>query len=149
MGWSSERGGHGLRTALRMGGVSARSLITNLLRHPLMVSTPLAVACIGIGIAAQALLRPGPSGREADLFDALLTQPKATQLAARQPAQQLSSPQPNPADATANLMAQRGPNGGLPEQSPGRALNLEIRVALLKASSDPSLSASEIGRAHV
>ena len=116
--------------------------MTGLLRHPLMVSVPLAVAAIGIGIAAQALLRPGPRSGDPDLLDALLTQPKASQAAPGRPVDQLPAPGAQPADATSSLMAQRVPHGGVPETTPGRALNLEIRVALLKASAQPGLSAS-------
>jgi len=50
-----------------------------------MVSVPLAVAAIGIGIAAQALLRPGPSSGDPDLLDALMAQPKASAPIANRP----------------------------------------------------------------
>jgi hypothetical protein len=63
------------------------SLITNLLRHPLSVSVPLATAAIGIGIAGQALLRPAPSSGNADLLDALIAQPKANPAATQQPSE--------------------------------------------------------------
>lgn len=107
-----------------------------------MVSVPLAVAAIGIGIAAQALLRPGPSSGDPDLLDALMAQPKASPPMANSPAEQPAAVPAIPADPTRAITAQRGPSGALPEPSDGRALNLEIRVALLRASPQPTLSAS-------
>jgi hypothetical protein len=107
-----------------------------------MVSVPLAVAAIGIGIAAQALLRPGPSSGDPDLLDALMAQPKASAPIANRPAAEPAAVPSDPADPTRTITAQRGSAGALPEPSDGRALNLEIRVALLRASPQPTLSAS-------
>jgi hypothetical protein len=118
------------------------SLITNLLRHPLSVSVPLATAAIGIGIAGQALLRPAPSSGNADLLDALIAQPKANPAAAQQPSESLQSVAAAASDSTPSVMAQRAQDGALPDPAGGRSLNLEIRVALLKASPQPTLSAS-------
>ena len=107
-----------------------------------MVSVPLAVAAIGIGIAAQALLRPGASSGDPDLLDALMAQPKVSPPMANRPAEQPAAVPSIPADSTRTITAQRGVAGALPELSDGRALNLEIRVALLRASPQPTLSAS-------
>jgi hypothetical protein len=118
------------------------SLINNLRRNPLFVSVPLAVAAIGIGIGAQALLRPAPSSRDPDLLDALLAQPKSTSTVPDKPGQQLRAGPTTAANPAQALIAQRGQDGALPEPSSGGGLNLEIRVALLKASPQPILSAS-------
>lgn len=118
------------------------SLINNLRRHPLFVSVPLAGAAIGIGIAAQALLRPAPSRGDADLLDALMAQPKASSTVPEKPGQPLPAGPTPAAHETQSLIAQRGQDGALPDPSAGRALNLEIRVALLKASPQSTLSAT-------
>ncbi|MFM8277108.1 MAG: SpoIID/LytB domain-containing protein [Cyanobium sp.] len=142
MGWSSQRATLRLRFSWRLANQRLGSLTANLRRHPLVISMPLAVAAIGIGIAAQALLRPGSSSSNSDLLDALIAQPRLDPPAAASTSKRPPDPPSNPASATATLMAQRGPGGGLPDPAPGSALNLEIRVALLKASPHPELSAS-------
>ncbi len=100
------------------------------------------MGAISIGIAAQALLRPAPSGGDPDLLDALMGQPKATPPVGRTASERSPSGPARPAEAGQALVARRGQDGALPEASAGQTLNLEIRVALLKASPQPTLSAS-------
>ena len=111
----------------------------------MIVTTPLACVAVGAGFAAQALLRPAPPPGDAALLDALIASPQAGAAGrsgppGSSPAAGASDPTTDP---TAGLTANRGsdPAGALPPAS-GSALQLEIRVALLKLSANPRLAAT-------
>ena len=130
-----------LRRQRQLALTAAGRLIRSVQQHPLLLSAPLAVAALGAGFAAQALLRPvAPQG---DLLDALIAVPT-------QPAR--SGPQAARAELEAALAARsiraeraatpRAAGRTLAEPAAGPALALEIRVALLKLSANPRLGAS-------
>ncbi len=115
------------------------------LKHPFLLSTPLAVSAIGMGFASQALLRPPATGRQQDVLDALMAPPPERRTVATEPTTLSSgteTPQRLEAD-TRSLQARRigAPSSGTPlgKAKEGSGLNLEIRVALLKLSANPSL----------
>ncbi|WP_231597061.1 SpoIID/LytB domain-containing protein [Synechococcus sp. CBW1004] len=126
-----------------MAGAGRRRLIRALRLHPVLVTAPLAALAVGAGFGAQALLRPETHDR--DLLEALIARPEV--VATTAPGQVRGAA---PADANglpASLQAQRaaaasGGGGALAEPQAGPEVPLEIRVALLKLSGQPSLSAS-------
>jgi hypothetical protein len=119
--------------------------------HPVVLTAPLALVAIGAGFAAQALLRPEPPA-DSQLLEALIAQPATSSVQAPGPAgagpgvaPPRTSPDSaaNPADgvrAQRAASASRGDALAIPAAGP--ELALEIRVALLKISSWPQLSAS-------
>lgn len=93
---------------------------------------------IGAGFGAQALLRPSSNVAETELLDTLIAQPSRANPAA--------ASQDSPLTAN-DLRAQRadtaaGSGQGLAEPGHGPAVNLEIRVALLRLSASPAMGAS-------
>ncbi|MEB3324310.1 MAG: SpoIID/LytB domain-containing protein [Cyanobacteriota bacterium] len=98
-----------------------------------------------MGFASQALLRPPATGQQQDVLDALMAPPPERRDMAT-PATTLpsatGSPQRLEAD-TRSLQARRigAPGEGAPTSTAkeGSGVNLEIRVALLKLSPNPSL----------
>jgi hypothetical protein len=111
--------------------------------HPVLVSAPLAALAVGAGFGAQALLRP--ESQDPALLDALIARPETVSSSA--PSRTVSPPPASSAGLPASLQAQRAAansvgRGGLAEPQAGPEVPLEIRVALLKLSSQPSLSAS-------
>lgn len=113
------------------------------LRHPLLLTAPLASAAILMGFASQAFLRPTVEPRGGDVLDALMAPPpqrRSANVASGSfggPLTQGSAPDPG------TLRARRiGPvatGGAEPKLEAGNGVNLEIRVALLKLSPEPSL----------
>ena len=99
------------------------------------MALPLACGALGLGFAAQAVLRPVPPAEEGILLEALTRQapspPGEARVAHRAPG--------------APVAARRTPGpGGVPaltEPAAGPPLPLEIRVALLQLSPSPSLGA--------
>lgn len=96
-----------------------------------------------MGFASQALLRPPASPGQQDVLDALMAPPPAASTRPGEAAS-LSSGQGSPpgADPARSLRARRL-GAPAPGQDPGgangAALNLDIRVALLKLSRQPTL----------
>lgn len=111
----------------------------------MLLTAPLAALAVGAGFGAQALLRPETQDR--DLLEALIARPTTLATTASGEAQPGAS---RPGEALpSSLQAQSGQaapapagGGGLAVPQAGPELPLEIRVALLKLSSQPSLSAS-------
>ena len=109
----------------------------------MLVSAPLAALAVGAGFGAQALLQP--QTQERDLLEALIARPET--VAVNAPAQGSA---PAPSESTglpSSLQAQRAAagsvgRGGLAEPEAGPEVPLEIRVALLKLSRQPSLTAT-------
>jgi stage II sporulation protein D len=122
---------------------AGRRLIRELRVHPVFVTAPLAALAVGAGFGAQALLRPETQDR--DLLEALIARPET--VAVNAPTQP-SAPSPGDANALpSSLQAQRASaasvgRGGLAEPQAGPEVPLEIRVALLKLSRQPSLTAT-------
>lgn len=115
------------------------------LTAPLALTAALAV---GVGFAAQALLSPSPRGGDRQLLETLIAAPSAPSpssspaspsaaaaVASGAPAASAKAPAPSSAPAPSGA-------GGLAVPAAGPELPLEIRVALLKLSSWPRLSAS-------
>ncbi|MFN9924609.1 MAG: SpoIID/LytB domain-containing protein [Cyanobacteriota bacterium] len=116
-------------------------------RYPVLFTAPLALAAVGIGFGAQALLRPDPSASESDVLAALIAQPGASGSGSSELSTTTTGPASSPAapPSAADLRAQRLGStaaGAVPAAPAGKDLGLEIRVALLKLSANPSLSAS-------
>ncbi len=126
-------------------GRRVRSLSQQAVRHPLLLATPLAFSAVGMGFASQSLLRPSVPSHQEDVLDALMAPPpESTNGLAR--GRSLAGGAPSPAGSTDPARSLRARRLGLPtsEQASaagegGKAVNLEIRVALLKLSSHPSL----------
>lgn len=128
---------------LRLASPVVRRLIHSLRLHPVLITAPLAALAVGAGFGAQALLRPESQDR--DLLEALIANPSS--VATATPTAQPSGASPAAAGLPSSLQAQRSPAatagaGGLAEPQAGPEVPLEIRVALLKLSSQPALSAS-------
>ncbi|MFN5465660.1 MAG: SpoIID/LytB domain-containing protein, partial [Cyanobacteriota bacterium] len=138
-GWlGAWRGASGLAVGLRSLGREA-------LRHPVLLTTPLALSAIGAGFASQALLRPPVSNQQQDVLDALMAPPPA-----QGSSQERGLPQTSPSLAATSTGAEgqsvqarrigsASSDTPLPSSQDGSAVNLEIRVALLKLSPQPSL----------
>jgi hypothetical protein len=105
-----------------------------------VLTTPLAVLAVGAGFAAQALWRPAAQPADPQLLEALINQPApaARKAAAPEPSASLQPAEGVRAQRAAS--ASRGGALAIPDAGP--ELRLEIRVALLKLSSWPRLSAS-------
>lgn len=110
----------------------------------MLLTAPLAALAVGVGFGAQALLRPETQDR--DLLEALIARPEtvATTTGSSRP----SGPEATTASGLpASLQAQRAESGaagrgGLAEPQAGPEVYLEIRVALLKLSGQPTLTAT-------
>ena len=115
----------------------ARGLRHQLKRHPRWwLAAPAGLAVFGLGVALQSVgLSGSASGSASDpLLDALMAQPSGSALAAirtERAANRLEDP------------SQQGP-AALREPAAGAPLQLEIRVALLSAGLQPSLSATGV-----
>jgi hypothetical protein len=97
---------------------------------------------VGAGFGAQSLLRPAGIHPDHDVLEALIAAPAPTQVTTPQAAANVSpSPQPTSAP-TVRRAAQEGSGDGLAEPEAGAVVDMEIRVALLKISANPTLSAS-------
>jgi hypothetical protein len=109
-----------------LGGLAAPRLSLPTIPRRIWLGGPLALTAVAIGFAAQGLA-PQPYGSsQGELLDALIEAPSAA-TDTRQEAETLRS-----------VQSQRL---ALREPAAGRPLDLEIRVALLRAGSTPSLSA--------
>ncbi len=125
-------------------GSGLRSLGGQALQHPFLLATPLALSAVGVGFASQSLLRPPVSAGQQDVLDALLATPPGPSDAAARLSRLSGFQSPSrPAETSRALQARRigSPAAGDPmgEAAAGTAVNLEIRVALMKLSSQPSL----------
>jgi hypothetical protein len=96
-----------------------------------------------MGFASQGLLRPSAVSQQGDVLDALMAPAPERKPPADTP---LPSGKSSPLGAAADpgtLQARRigsvGSDAPVPETDPGNGVNLEIRVALLKVSSQPSV----------
>ncbi|MDM7952158.1 MAG: SpoIID/LytB domain-containing protein [Cyanobium sp. CZS 25K] len=126
---------------------AARRLYLGCRRHPILLTAPLAVVAVGAGFAAQDLIPAGRSPSEPDLLEALIAQPRQVSQAGTAAAQASKTQAPDKdLLAAASLRAQRTslshPDPSLVEPEAGPEVPLEIRVALLGASSSPQLGAS-------
>jgi hypothetical protein len=142
------------RRIASLGGLAEpalRGLIRAGRHHPVVLTAPvaaMAALAVGVGFAAQALLNPTPRAADRHLLEALIAQPTASSPAGASAATPAATSPVAPANGAANgaLQAQRasGPRSGdaLAVPAAGPSLQLEIRVALLKLSPWPSLSAS-------
>lgn len=128
-------------------GAGLRSLGGQALRHPFLLATPLALSAVGVGFASQSLLNPPSRSGQQDVLDALLSAPPAGGSA---PGAGLGTPSAGGGTGPGALQARRigpaSPSGtagaaGASAAEAGVAVNLEIRVALLKLSANPALGA--------
>ncbi|MFM7085828.1 MAG: hypothetical protein ACKOXO_02380, partial [Cyanobium sp.] len=116
----------------------------------MLLTAPLAALAVGAGFGAQALLQPAP--RQRDLLEALIAQPldtvsRSAPTAAGTAAAANGAPAPQAPSLPASLQAERaaataGDRSALAVPEAGPELELEIRVALLKLPSQPTLAAS-------
>jgi len=96
---------------------------------------------VGAGFAAQGLLQPATPQAQGDLLDALIASPESASLDTGTTTVSQGRPD-DPIDAR-GLRAQRATGGGsMAEPGAGPEVPLEIRVALLKLSASPQLTAS-------
>jgi hypothetical protein len=118
-----------------------RSLGTQALRHPFLITAPLAASAISMGFASQALLQPAVVSQKADVLDALMApapekkSPADTPLPAGQGASLGMGS--DPGSLQARRIGSVGGGAPVPKPESGNGVNLEIRVALLKVSSQP------------
>ena len=116
----------------------------------MLLSAPLALASLGLGIGTQAILRPSMGAGDAELLEALIAEPAAP----ADPTLSATAPAGAPArnDTLGNLRAHRAVAGasgaGLAEPRSGSDLDLEIRVALLRLPARPHLASSGAWRIH-
>jgi hypothetical protein len=126
-------------------GVGLRGLGGQALRHPFLLTTPLALSAVGMGFASQALLRPPVPAQQQDVLDALMAPPPQKVNAPVQAslAGSVALQQPKGGSDARGLQARRigaaSAGGGIGQPAEGQAMNLEIRVALLKLTPHPSL----------
>ncbi|MEB3335188.1 MAG: SpoIID/LytB domain-containing protein [Cyanobacteriota bacterium] len=108
-----------------------------------MIATPLALSAVGVGVASQSLLRPpGVSGHQ-DVLDALLAAPPPERGTAA-PLPGVGPSRGGAAEAgalRARRIAPAARGGQGPGDGAGAGVNLEIRVALMKLSANPTLGA--------
>lgn len=120
-----------------------RSIGGQALRHPVLLATPLALSAVGVGFASQSLLRPAATAGRQDVLDALLAPPPSRSTGPARMSRLPGSPAPPAAPEARSLQARRitaASNGApLHDEPAGAAVNLEIRVALLKLNSQPTL----------
>jgi len=108
-----------------------------------MLTAPLAASAISLGFASQGLLRPPAVPQQGDVLDALMAPAPERKAPADTP---IPSGKVSPLGAGSDpgtLQARRigsvGSGAPVPEAEPGNGVNLEIRVALLKVSAQPSV----------
>ena len=122
-----------------------RAVGSQALRHPLLLTTPLAITAIGVGFASQALLRPPVSAHQGDVLDALMAPPPAkasTEGRALPPSSPSLATNPKGVEAQsvqARRIGSASSGTALHPSQGAEAVNLEIRVALLKLSPQPTL----------
>jgi len=109
-----------------------------------LLSAPVAFLAVGAGFGAQGLLQPPAPRSQTDVLGALIAQPQASRP---QTGTTVVSGGPVGAAGASDisgLRAQRasGDAGAMAEPGAGPEVQLEIRVALLKVSATPRLSAS-------
>lgn len=111
-----------------------------------MLTTPLALSAIGAGFASQSLLRPPVSHQQqSDVLDALMAPPPAQASSQERgpsqasPALSASSTGAEGRSVQARRIGSASSDTPMPSSPDGSAVNLEIRVALLKLSPQPSL----------
>ncbi|MEB3306189.1 MAG: SpoIID/LytB domain-containing protein [Cyanobacteriota bacterium] len=96
-----------------------------------------------MGFASQTLLRPSASSQQGDVLDALMAPAPERKTTAQPPLPSQKDPTPAAGFDPGTLQARRigSVSGGapVPEAKEGNGVNLEIRVALLKVSSHPSV----------
>ena len=119
------------------------SLGRQALRHPLLLTAPLASAAIFTGFASQALLRPTVEPKGGYVLDALMAPPPQRRSAnvpvgsfGGLPAQGSA---PDPGTLRSRRIGPVATGGAEPKLEAGNGVNLEIRVALLKLSPVPTL----------
>ncbi len=108
-----------------------------------MLAGPMAVVAVAVGFAAQGLA-PRPYGAaQGELLDALIDTPPPAQdtTTAAEQLRLLKARRATP-QATATATATSTASLGLAEPEAGPGVDLEIRVALLGAGTNPDLSAS-------
>ena len=108
-----------------------------------MLAGPMAVVAVAVGFAAQGLA-PRPYGAaQGELLDALIDTPPPAQdtTTAAEQLRRLEARRATP-QATATATATATSSLGLAEPEAGPGVDLEIRVALLGAGTNPDLSAS-------
>jgi len=111
-----------------------------------LLTAPLTALAVGAGFGAQALLRPEP--RQRDLLEALIARPETVAAVATNAASRIQpSTTPEAAGLPSSLQAQRASGspadaGALAIPQAGPDVPLEIRVALLKLSGQPTLAAN-------
>jgi len=108
-----------------------------------MLAGPMAVVAVAVGFAAQGLA-PRPYGAaQGELLDALIDTPPPAQdtTTAAEQLRRLEARRATP-QATATATATSTASLGLAEPEAGPGVDLEIRVALLGAGTNPDLSAS-------
>lgn len=108
-----------------------------------MLTAPMAVVAVAVGFAAQGLA-PRPYGAaQGELLDALIDTPPPAQdtTTAAEQLRRLEARRATP-QATATATATSTASLGLAEPEAGPGVDLEIRVALLGAGTNPDLSAS-------
>ena len=110
----------------------------------MLLTTPLAALAVGAGFGAQALLRS--ETQDPALLEALIARPDPVPTAVSRQSSDATATASNglPASLRAQRAAEGAPGrgGGLAEPQAGPEVPLEIRVALLKLSRQPSLSAT-------
>ena len=110
-----------------------------------MLAGPMAVVAVAVGFAAQGLA-PRPYGAaQGELLDALIDTPPPAQdtTTAAEQLRRLEARRATPqATATATSTSTSTSSLGLAEPEAGPGVDLEIRVALLGAGTNPDLSAS-------
>ena len=108
-----------------------------------MLAGPMAVVAVAVGFAAQGLA-PRPYGAaQGELLDALIDTPPPAQdtTTAAEQLRRLEARRATP-QATATATSTSTSSLGLAEPEAGPGVDLEIRVALLGAGTNPDLSAS-------
>lgn len=108
-----------------------------------MLAGPMAVVAVAVGFAAQGLA-PRPYGAaQGELLDALIDTPPPAQdtTTAAEQLRRLEARRATP-QATATATSSSTSSLGLAEPEAGPGVDLEIRVALLGAGTNPDLSAS-------
>jgi hypothetical protein len=109
-----------------------------------LLSAPLALASLGLGIGTQAILRPSMQPGDVELLEALIAEP----VPPARPTESGSAPAAasDTSGALDNLRAHRAETEAsgtaLAEPRTGNDLDLEIRVALLRLSPQPRLASS-------
>jgi hypothetical protein len=116
----------------------------NPLSRQLLLALPMGAVALTVGFAAQGLVPRPQAISDAELLDTLLEVPpesaQADSQAATDPLQQLEAMRGEA--STSGAVAPGGQPLGLVEPAAAAPVDLEIRVALLRAGSSPRLSAT-------